>query len=65
MRKVQFFLALGLTLLSAGLFANCIDYSELGDVVYTLPGSYIHLNASEDGKVPVLGLGATSASHVV
>jgi len=33
--------------------------------VYTLPGSYIHLNASEDGKVPVLGLGATSASHVV
>ena len=55
MRKVQFFLALGLTLLSAGVFAKCIDYSELGDVVSALPGSHIHLNASEDGKVPVVG----------
>jgi hypothetical protein len=66
MRKVQFLLALGLTLLSAGVFAKCIDYSELGDVVSVsaLPGSHIQLNASEDGKVPVVGLGATSPSTV-
>jgi hypothetical protein len=64
MRKVQFLLALGLTLLSAGVFANCIGYSELGDAVYTLPDSHSHLNASEDGKVPVVGLGATSPSTV-
>ncbi len=64
MRKVQFLLALGLTLSSAGVFANCIGYSELGDVVSALPGSHIQLNASEDGKVPVVGLGATSPSTV-
>ena len=64
MRKVQFLLALGLTLSSAGVFANCIGYSDLGDVVSALPGSHIQLNASEDGKVPVVGLGATSPSTV-
>ena len=63
MRKPQFLLASSLTLLSADVFANCVGYSGPGDGVYTIPGSHIHLNASEDGKVPVVGLSATSASH--
>ena len=65
MRKAQFLLASGLTLLSADVFANCIGYLGPGDGVYTLPGSHIHSNASEDCKVPVVGLSATSASHAV
>ena len=63
MRKTQFLLASGLTLLSADVFTNCSGYSGPGDGVYTLPGSHIHSNASGDCKVPVVGLSATSASH--